>query len=84
MNSTRSFLAMLLGAAAVVGIIFVFLGFAASDSAFHEMESLLGALIATVAIAAGYIGTVLDVSFDRVAPRQSQVVQPPPQGYPQQ
>lgn len=50
--------------------------FSASESAIHEIEALIAALIVTVALAAGYIGSVLEENLNRVAAPQQKSPQP--------
>lgn len=71
----RGFFAAFLVLAAIGGGLFVLSGFSASstsNSAIHEIEALIAALIVTVALAAGYIGSVLEANFNRMAPPQQQ------------
>lgn len=77
MRTNRGFFAVLLFLVAAGSIIWTLLAIGSSESAIHEIEALIGALITTVCIAAGYIGGVLDASFNRMAPP---VVQPQQHG----
>jgi hypothetical protein len=52
----RILLSVFLAACGVVGLLWALLAFASSKSAAHEIEALIGVLIVTVAVGAGYVG----------------------------
>jgi protein-S-isoprenylcysteine O-methyltransferase Ste14 len=77
----RGFFALLMVLGGIAATIFMFMAFSAADSAIHEIEALIAALIIMVAVAAGYLGGVIDDQFNRIwppmPPQQQQPVYPP-------
>lgn len=68
--------------ATIAAGIFMLEAFSAADSAIHEIEALIAALIMVVAIAAAYIGSAIDDHFTRIwPPPPPQHVQPPMQPF---
>jgi hypothetical protein len=73
---------ILLVVCAVAGVAVALMGFGASDtsnSVFHEIEGILGALMATVAIAAAYIASAIDELKPKAYPPAPYPYPPSPQ-----